>query len=549
MQENNKRIAKNTIEDALGKKAILEMCPMQAGDVKTTYADTAVLGKFEVKNKKQQTRNNFYTNILTLIINVAVGIYYTPYLVQQLGIVAYGVVPLALIINQYISVVTGSLTSAFSRFYSVSVQQKKYDEASENISTALAVVLSIIIILTPFLFFIVYRIDAVFNIPVQLVSSAKYLFLFTIISFFFSLFTSLLNVTLYALNRLDWMNFIKICRNVLKLGLVICLFSFVRIDIVYVGLANLLTEFVILGISVWLFVKFSDKNIHIRLSKWNKTAFYSIGAMAIWIIIHQLGDTGIYRIDNVIVNKFWGLSESGALGVITELGTYVLLIVSVLGSVFGPLILIAYSKNDHKEVQNLAINQSYIVGALSAIIAGVVAGYSVSILHFWLGESFTKYENWLSVKMLSIPFFAAGGVLAYVYRTWNKVKMPALLTLMLGVGNVASVLLLLLVAKSIILILVICVLFALLQSYFLNAYCVNKIYRGTFKILLFSALKIILVFILSYSICKIIEHFVTVNNLLVFILLLLGSSLLLFSIIYFCFFNKELRTQLLNIIR
>jgi hypothetical protein len=30
MQENIKRIAKNTMEDALGKKAILEMCPMQA---------------------------------------------------------------------------------------------------------------------------------------------------------------------------------------------------------------------------------------------------------------------------------------------------------------------------------------------------------------------------------------------------------------------------------------------------------------------------------------------------------------------------------------
>ncbi|MDR1737591.1 MAG: NAD-dependent epimerase [Candidatus Symbiothrix sp.] len=35
----------HTMEDALGKKAILEMCPMQAGDVKTTYADTSELEK------------------------------------------------------------------------------------------------------------------------------------------------------------------------------------------------------------------------------------------------------------------------------------------------------------------------------------------------------------------------------------------------------------------------------------------------------------------------------------------------------------------------
>jgi UDP-glucuronate 4-epimerase len=35
----------HTMENALGKKAILEMYPMQAGDVKTTYADTSELEK------------------------------------------------------------------------------------------------------------------------------------------------------------------------------------------------------------------------------------------------------------------------------------------------------------------------------------------------------------------------------------------------------------------------------------------------------------------------------------------------------------------------
>jgi UDP-glucuronate 4-epimerase len=32
-----------TMEEAIGKKAVLEMCPMQAGDVKITYADTSAL--------------------------------------------------------------------------------------------------------------------------------------------------------------------------------------------------------------------------------------------------------------------------------------------------------------------------------------------------------------------------------------------------------------------------------------------------------------------------------------------------------------------------
>jgi len=35
----------HTMEDAIGKKAILEMYPMQQRDVKVTYADTTGLGK------------------------------------------------------------------------------------------------------------------------------------------------------------------------------------------------------------------------------------------------------------------------------------------------------------------------------------------------------------------------------------------------------------------------------------------------------------------------------------------------------------------------
>ena len=35
-----------------------------------------------------QTRKNLYTNIANLVVNIVVGIYYTPYLVNQLGLAA-----------------------------------------------------------------------------------------------------------------------------------------------------------------------------------------------------------------------------------------------------------------------------------------------------------------------------------------------------------------------------------------------------------------------------------------------------------------------------
>ena len=167
-----------------------------------------------MSDNSKQTKFNFYTNILALIANVVVGIYYTPYLLNSLGLAAYGVLPLALIVNQYVSVATQTLTHSYTRFYSVALQKGDYLEASKNISTSLVVVLIISLLLTPIGVWIVTCVDKLFQIPQTLIISARFLFIFSLLSLVVSLFSSLLNVTLYALNRLDLMNGLKIIRIV-----------------------------------------------------------------------------------------------------------------------------------------------------------------------------------------------------------------------------------------------------------------------------------------------------------------------------------------------
>ena len=44
-----------------------------------------------------QIRKNLITNVMCLIANVLVGLLYTPYLVKELGVVTYGVLPIALV--------------------------------------------------------------------------------------------------------------------------------------------------------------------------------------------------------------------------------------------------------------------------------------------------------------------------------------------------------------------------------------------------------------------------------------------------------------------
>ena len=80
---------------------------------------------------RKQQLINLLSNFANLFTNILLGLFFTPYLVKTLGIAAYGVLPLALLINSYINVVTGALIGSMSRFYSIELVAERYKEASE----------------------------------------------------------------------------------------------------------------------------------------------------------------------------------------------------------------------------------------------------------------------------------------------------------------------------------------------------------------------------------------------------------------------------------
>ena len=450
-----------------------------------------------------QTQVNLYTNIATMIANILVVIYYTPYLVNKLGVAVYGVLPLALIINQYIMVATGMLTNALTRFYSVAIQKSDYSEASKVFTTSLVATLFIILFITPVLAVVVLKVDTLFQIPRGFEVSARLLFFLTIVSFYFSIVSSFLNVSLYAINRLDLMNYMKIARQALKLMFTIILFEGVGIELQFVGLASLIVEIIIFLWSIYYFFKFKPDQVKISLKFYSKVTLFAILGMASWVLIQELGDTLLYRTDNILINLFLGSSESGRLGAISELGAYIKTVVQIVGSLFGPLILIAYAKENHNEVEDLTINQSLVVGCLAAVLCGVTAGVGPELLAIWLDDSFLSYSHWLCLKLLPIPFYAAGGVMSFVYKAWNKVKKPAIYTLIIGFINIAILLLLcqiVPIAQMDEMILGIGCIFSLIQSYLLGVYCVYKIYPGTRKSFIRLTGKIIIVFAVSFLI-------------------------------------------------
>ena len=318
-----------------------------------------------------------------------------------------------------------------------------------------------------------------------------------------------------------------------------------------VGIANLISEIVILLFSIYLFLKFKPIAVRVSIKLFDISVLYAILGMSVWVLIQVCGDTLIYRTDNLILNAFWDVKASGALGAISEIGSYVTVIVSVVGSLFGPLILISYSKGEHDEVKSLLVTQSTIVGSLSAILSGVISGFAVVILDVWLGNDMGQYSWWLVLKMMVLPYFAAGGIMAFVYRAWNRVKFPAIGTILIGFADVIVLIFICKLIKpaSPLIILVVSAGFAFIQCFLLNAIAVSKLYPEVRSAFIKIFYRITLVYFISYLCSKVFANILTVSSIwiLAFSLLFIGVILLL--IVYFMIYNKEERSSFVKILK
>ncbi|MCL8535276.1 hypothetical protein M9991_00175 [Chryseobacterium gallinarum] len=500
-----------------------------------------------------QIKKNLFFNIITLAVNIAVGFFYTPYLVKSLGILAYGVLPLAMILNQYISILTTSLTGTLTRFYAVEINKKKYENASSYLNGALFVILGIIVFCLPILFFVLWKIDTLFNIPTSLISSAKILFFFTFLGFFSSLITSFFSIVLYADNRLDLLNKINIIRTSSKVLLNVLFFTIISVDIKYVGIGNFIGETIVAIYTYFLFRIIIDKNIKLNFRKIQKNIFSSLLIMTLWVIIHQIGDLAIYKTDILFVNKFWSVKESGILGAISDFGSYIMLLIGVISSLFGPLILIAYSKGNHEEVKNMALSNCLLIGLITSLIVALLIGFSAEFLRLWLGKEYLNYHSWLDFKLISLPFYAASGVFAFVYRSWNKVKFPAIMTVVIGLITIVMTYSISIYSKSSVdgidYILISNSVLSLLQTYILGGFMIKIIYPDIkISSLIYIGLKFLTIMLIIIVLSKVTTAYFEVDNWFKFIICIGIIGIIGVLFVYFIFINKNDRKYLLDLI-
>ncbi len=386
------------------------------------------------KSFSKQLPINLISNIGLFLIGIIINLYLTPFYIKHVGIEALGLIRLALILPMYTGLVSLIISKSVGRFLTIDLQNDNMHEANQTLNTAFFSISTILLFLVPFIFFISSHLGLVFNIPEGLEEQAEILFLGVLMASVIGLFSGLFMIPAYAYNRLEIANMSNLFTKLLQFGLIVFLLAYVSLDLSLIGYAYVVTTLVGLLLSIYIWKKFAPE-LSINYHDFNKDKLKEMTATGSWIMINQLGAMFFLYIDLILINIFFGATETGEYSTVLQWSSLLRSLASVFVGVLGPMIMISYAKNHMEKLIKISTLSVKMMGLVMAIPIGIIAGLAGPLLSIWIGEEFANLAPLMWLMILPLTINLAILPLFNVQVALNKVKIPGLFSLSIGLGN------------------------------------------------------------------------------------------------------------------
>lgn len=385
-----------------------------------------------------QVLRNIIYNFISFGSNIAIAILLTPYLVSRLGVAAYGILPLTLFFTEYIGVITQSINSSISRYLTISINNDDIKESNTIYSTAI-VILSVFCLLQ--LALVIYPIANVtlfIDVPLSVTEDIYFFLYLMLFSFSISLFSSIYSIPLYSFNRLDIIQKSSILGRVLRLFLTYLLFESIGPSLINVALAILLSN-IIVNIYLYFYKGKIYGELAFSISDFDKDYVPKLFSTGGWLLINQIGFLLFLKIDLLIVNKFLGAESAGEYAIASKFSEVLRSFTALISGVAGPLIYKYYSEKNSSELVKVS---SLFIEILSFILCSMITFVIVfgeNIISMWMGENFGYLSTLVVLLLFPLCVNLSVTPLFNINVAYNKIKWPALATLIFALfGLVVS---------------------------------------------------------------------------------------------------------------
>ena len=391
---------------------------------------------YNSKFSTKQTLINLMANIVSFSANIAISFILTPFLINTLGKETFGFYPTAIAIVSYLSVLSNALNSMASRFVTVSLVQNRNNDANMYFTSTLTANLILSMILLLPMIIIVALLEKFMDVPVNSMRSIKLLFALIFFSALLNISASFLGIATFAKNRIDLRSFREFVTAVVKLVLFFVLYYYFKPSIVYVGIVAVIVSSVNIAFQT-AYTKILLPEIRLSLSfislQHTKEILYS----SCWNTVNSFGNILLAGMSLILANLFYGAEASGTYSIVHTVPQFICGIIVMLSGVFYPVITCRYAeKNKSGLVKEIKIAQT-LIGLTTCTVISVFSALGTEFFYLWTPGENAGYLSRLSFFTIMPHYIiAVMWSLTNLNIAMNRVKVPALYTLLSGVANV-----------------------------------------------------------------------------------------------------------------
>lgn len=379
---------------------------------------------------------NMASSFLSLAVTFGISFFLSPYIVETVGVEAYGFVGLANSFISYASLITIALNALSGRFITIAIHEQNYEKANRYYSSVFLAncLISAVLLLIGTIVWV--YLEYLISIPESILWDVKLLFAALFINCIVSTVGSVFSVSTFATNKLYISSFRSIESSLIRAVVLIGLFAFFSPRAYYLGITSLLASVYCMGFNIHYMHKLLPA-LHIKRSSFDFAAVIELVSSGVWSLINRLGQIFADGLDLLVTNLF---IDATAMGVLSLAKTVPALITSVVGSlvsVFSPNFTILYARNKHAELV-AAVKQSIkIMGVITNLPVIVLVVCGEHFFSLWQPTQNATQLQVLSILTIGCSIFSGGINCIYnIFTVVNKLKANSLVVVISGLLSV-----------------------------------------------------------------------------------------------------------------
>jgi O-antigen/teichoic acid export membrane protein len=390
------------------------------------------------RSLKSQFFPNFISNFALIFVQGASALILTPFLIRHLDLELFGIVMLFVSISNYVLVFTVAMNNSAGRELILDFKSRDKEKANRTFSSFFFGNLFWVLLLLPVVLIANIFITRIFDIPSGHERGAHYLFVVVAISFLLQFVRGAFSVSSWSLNRFDIRNFNQVIYFALRLLLLVLFFRLFSADLYVVANCYLLAALVWLAMDYLAYRRLTPQ-IRLSLRLFDGAVLRKLWALSFWLTIGQVGTFLFFKSSLLLTNMLLGAQAGGNYAAVMQLAVLIQQVGFSIGGILQPTFISLYGDGDREKMIRKTSQAFKLMGLLMMLPVVFIAGAAKWILAIWLGRNFAALDFLLVMMLFSVFMETACRPLYSLNFASNKIRIPAVVTILLGTMNVLLV--------------------------------------------------------------------------------------------------------------